>query len=211
MLYDPDWLSLLEARERLTARGAAQAEAETAICLALRDRKFRLQWTIEKVTYARTGATLDPTHVRALEFTEGSKLRLAIPANLKRADIDWDNSRLLRPQPYGPWQHQLLAHVAKLMISRVDFEREFLPKTTLPPVEAKGAAREETSPPNPSDSKQRKGYWARRAIDEVWPQGIPDGLPNKTIVWEVTKYANDKTREWTVGGPDTILRAAGRK
>ena len=74
-----------------------------------------------------------------------------------------------------------------------------------------GEAREEASPPNPSDSKQRKGYWTRRAVDELWPPGVPEEVPNKTIVREVAKYANDKTRKWTIGGPDTILRAAGRK
>ena len=150
MLYDPNWLSLLEARERLTARGAAQAEAGAAICLALRDRKVRLQWTLEKVTYARTGATLSPTYIRELEFKEGNKLRLAVPFDLKPEGIDWDNSRPTRPWPYGPWQHELLAHVAKLMLSRVDFETEFPLKADAPlsPAEAAAATREEASPPS---------------------------------------------------------------
>jgi hypothetical protein len=155
VLYDPDWLSLLDARERLRARGAAQAEAETAICLALQDRKFRRHWILEKATYARTGATLTPTYVRALEFEEGNKLRLAVPADLKPADIDWDNSRPLRPWPYGPWQHQLLAQVAKLTISRVDFETVFPLKASAPlPAEMDGKKPEQSSPsnePNPEE------------------------------------------------------------
>jgi hypothetical protein len=154
VLYDPDWLLLLDARERLRARGATQAEAETAICLALGDRKFRLHWILEKVTYAPTGATLSPTYVRALEFEEGDKLRLAIPADLKPAGIDWDNSHPLLPWPYGPWQHQLLAHVAKLMISRADFEGVFPRKEAdapLSPGEAAAGTREEASPPSAAD------------------------------------------------------------
>jgi hypothetical protein len=154
VLYDPDWLSLLDARERLKARGAEAVEAETAICLALRDRKFRRHWILEKVTYAPTGATLSPTNVRALEFEEGNKLRLAVPADLRPAGIDWDNSHPLLPWPYGPWQHQLLAHVAKLMISRVDFERRFPLKeedAPLSPAEAAAGTREEASPPSAAD------------------------------------------------------------
>lgn len=173
---------------------------------------------MEKVTYARTGATLDPTYVRRLEFEEGVKIRLAVPADLKPADIDWDNSRLLRPLPYEPWQHQLLAHVRGEVL-RTDWERAFPMLRTAnaaeetradeAPADAKDDAREEASPPNPSDSKQRKGYWARRAIAELWPDGVPDEIPNKDLVWRVTQYAKDK--KWAVGGPDTILRAAGRK
>jgi hypothetical protein len=159
VLYDPDWLSLLDARERLKARGAEAVETETAICLALRDRKLRLQWTLEKVTYAPNGATLSPTYVRALEFREGIKLKLAVPADIKPADIDWDNSRPLRPRPYGPWQHQLLAHVAKLMISRADFERVFPLKEAdapLSPAEAAAGTREEASPPSAGDRKDAR-------------------------------------------------------
>jgi hypothetical protein len=125
VLYDPDWLSLLDARERLRARGAAQAEVETAICLAARDLKFRIRVTIGGVIYAPTGATLDPTYIRALEFKEGHKLRLRVPSDLKPEDIDWDNSRPTRPWPYGPWQHQLLAQVSRIEVSRADFERTF--------------------------------------------------------------------------------------
>jgi hypothetical protein len=152
VLYDPDWLSLLDARERLKAMVAETTEAESAICLALRDRELRLHWTLEKVTYAPTGATLSPTYIRALEFKEGNKLRLP-------EGINWDNSRPMLPWPYGPWQHQLLAHLAKLMISRADFERVFpmLPAANAaeegrganePPAKAEGEVQGETSPPN---------------------------------------------------------------
>ena len=159
MLYDPDWLSLLDARERLKARGAEATEAESAICLALRDRKLRPRWTLGKVTYAPTGATLSPTYIRELEFKEGNKLRLAVPADLKPADIDWDNSRPLRPLPYGPWQHQLLAHVSRVEVSRTDLEKAFPMLRAAnaaekgrgadePPAKAEGEAQGETSPPN---------------------------------------------------------------
>ena len=124
-LYDSDWLSLLDARERLKARGAEADEAEMAICFALRDGKLKVHITIEKVTYAPTRGMLSPSHVRALEFEEGIKLRLRVPFDLKPEDIDWDNSRPTRLWPYGPWQHQLLAHVSRIEVSRTDLEGTF--------------------------------------------------------------------------------------
>ena len=115
---------------------------------------------MEKVTYARTGATLDPTYVRRLEFEEGVKMRLAVSADLKPADIDWDNSRMLRPLPYEPWQHQLLAHVRGEVL-RTDLERAFPmlrtanaaeeTRTDEAPADAKDDAREEASPPIAAD------------------------------------------------------------
>ena len=124
-LYDPDWLSLLDARERLKAKGAEAVEAETAICLVLRDGKLKVHITIEKVTYAPTRATLSAAYVRSLEFKEGIKLRLCVPFDLKPEDIDWDNSHPTRAWPYGPWQDELLAHVARIEVWRADFERAF--------------------------------------------------------------------------------------
>jgi hypothetical protein len=276
-LYDPDWLSLLDARERLKARGAEAVEAETAICLVLRDGKLKVHITIEKVTYAPTRATLSPTYVRALEFKEGSKLRLPVPFDLKPEGIDWDNSRPTRPWPYGPWQHQLLAHISRIEVSRTDLEGTFailraakaaeeergiqdlagdLPVAVAvaisgdtagtrsvadePPAEAKGEAREEASPPGVADRdenmqpagdfartslsdetrgdasprsdfnrEQFRRKWARRAIDEYLPNGIPPELPTKNLVNEISDFA--KGKGWNVGGRDTILRAAGRR
>lgn len=232
MRYLPDWLSLSKSRDLLVEAGQhSPLEAETDICLALRDRKLRLRWTLEKVTYAPNGATLSPAYALALEFREVIKLKLAVPADIKSAGIDWDNSRPLRPWPYGPWQHQLLAHVAKLEISKADFEREFslkagapLPSApTLPPAEAKGEAGEgevdfatirpdgariEASPPC---RDRPRGKWTLRAIDELWPNGVPDvdELPNGALIDAVIELA--KRKGWNVGGRDTILRMAGRR
>jgi hypothetical protein len=87
VLYDPAWLSLLDLRERLKARGHEAAEVETAICLALRDMKFKLHIAIEKVTYAPTGGTLAPAQVHEITFKEGVKLRPTIPFDLNRVRV----------------------------------------------------------------------------------------------------------------------------
>ena len=71
-LYDPDWLSLLDSRERLKAKGAEVDEAETAICFALRDGKLKAHITIEKVMYAPTRGTLSPTMSASLSLKKAS-------------------------------------------------------------------------------------------------------------------------------------------
>jgi hypothetical protein len=64
-LYDPDWLSLLDARERLKAKGAEAVEAETAICFVLRDRKLKVRFIIEKVLRTHRRNTRDLARPRA--------------------------------------------------------------------------------------------------------------------------------------------------
>ena len=155
MLYDPDWLSLLDARERLKAKGAEATEAEIAICNALRDKKLKVQVTPEKVIYRSTGATLAPDDVRQLEFDEG-KFKVEIPFDLTRKDINWKASRPKAPWSYGSWQYGLLEHVARIEVSRADFESVFsrLLTAPLPPAEMDGKKPEQSSPsnePNPEE------------------------------------------------------------
>lgn len=223
MLYDPDWLTIAEAWLRLTERGEDQAEAEAAICLALAERKLRLAWTIERVIYAPTGGTLDLRHVQAMEFRDGNKLRLSVPSNLKPADIDWDNSRPLGPWPYRPWQYQLLAHVRELKIWRAHFERVFPAPAVAPQVdeagerstEAEGATVNSLDEPvaakalNNSAGHAIPRFWAKRALDELYPDGVPDHVTNDALISAVETLA--KAKGWKVGKRDTILRAAGRR
>jgi hypothetical protein len=54
--------------------------------------------------------------------------------------------------------------------------------------------------------------WALKAINGKYPGGVPskDEVPNKPFVAAVAEFARDQG--WKkVGGPDTILRAAGRR
>ena len=156
---------------------------KSAICLALRDRKLRPRWTLGKVTYAPTGGTLSTAYIRELEFKEGNKLRLSVPADLKPADIDWDNSRPLRPLPYGPWQHQLLAHVSQIEVLRTDLEKAFPMLRAAnaaeeergaqePPAEAK-EPREEGSPPGAAEraeNAQSADDLARTCLSDETPE-----------------------------------------
>jgi hypothetical protein len=73
------------------------------------------------------------------------------------------------------------------------------------------AAREEASHASDTGRARPSRYWARKAIDGAYPNGPPskEEIGNKTFVAEVMIFA--ETQGWNVGGPDTILRAAGRR
>jgi hypothetical protein len=234
VLYDPDWLSLLDARERLKAKGADASEVESAICNALRDRKLKVRVIPEKVIYGPTGATLDPAEVRALEFDEG-KFRPEIP-DPTPGDIDWDNSRPTRPWAYGPWQHELLAHVARIEVSRADLERVFpmlKGATPLPPKAeaATEAAREEnvgspddSAPTTPSDQTRGEGQptghkrrrkqetkldRAKRAIAELKSLEVSVAeLTDSELHDEVCKRLGKSLGNIS---QETVRRAAGRR
>ena len=96
------------------------------------------------------------------------------------------------------------------MISRAAFKRVFPLNATLPPAEAKSEAHEEASPPKVAE-RMTPGKWARKALNEKYLGRIPSQakVPNKTLIYDVTEFA--KKKGWTIGGRDTILRAAKRK
>jgi hypothetical protein len=73
------------------------------------------------------------------------------------------------------------------------------------------AAREEASPVSGSAREQPRRKWARCALDEVYPNGVPSQkeVPNPALVKAVTDLA--KRKGWKVGGTDSILRAARRR
>ena len=72
-----------------------------------------------------------------------------------------------------------------------------------------GETRGDASPRSDFNREQFRRKWARRAIDEYFPNGIPPELPTKNLVNEISDFA--KGKRWNVGGRDTILRAAGRR
>jgi hypothetical protein len=72
-------------------------------------------------------------------------------------------------------------------------------------------AREEASHASDTGRAQPRRYWARKAIDGAYPNGVPskEEVPNKAFVAAVIDFA--KTQRWNVGSADTILREAGRR
>jgi hypothetical protein len=125
--YRTGRLSLSEARPLLMASGLSMSEAETDICRALRERKIRFRHALERVTFR--GHTVDPELFRRMTFKDRNRFRLCVPTDLAPGDMDWENSRALRPWQLG---EGYFAHIARIELSRTDLEKVFSP------VEARG-------------------------------------------------------------------------
>ena len=203
MRYTPNWLSLSEARELLIASGLLASEAETDLTRALRETKIHFKRAIKGVTFR--GHAVQPEVFRQMTVRDGNRFRLRVPADLAPNDLDWDNSRPGRPWPLG---EGYLAHIARLELSRSDLEREF----RLVEAEAsEDVRREDASSAGDSGRDRPRRKWARKAIDGAYPNGDPGPkkVPNGKFVEAVQAYA--KLQRWNIGGPDTILREAGRR
>jgi hypothetical protein len=188
--------------------GLTQAEAETEIILAFRDRMLNYRAIREKIT-TLSGAIVPPEFLRRLAFKNELKLGLAIPRDLGPADLDWENSRPKKPWPYGDQWRKFLAHIAKLELSAKDVMR----------VLCRGAAdtsedtsRGEELPPDAALRKRPMRKLADHAIKQIFPAGDPgkDEVPHDELVQRVTNFLKEAGHRH-LPGKDTILRAAGRR
>jgi hypothetical protein len=206
--YEPDWILLSEARQRLTSSGLTEHEAETDIALAFRDRKINCRVAIEKIT-TFSGATISRQFLSGLAFKNELKLRVAIPHDLGPADIDWENSRSRKPWRYGAGLHQFLAHVAKLELSSKDVTRVLCRGVDDTPEDTSLG---EESPLRAAGRNRPVREMANHAIEQIFPAGVPstDGLPHDKLVQRVTDFLKEAGHR-RLPGTDTILRAAGRR
>jgi hypothetical protein len=232
--YPPNWLSLLEARELLIASGLSAREAETDITRAIREGTIRSKRAFEQVTFR--GHTVDPELFRRMTVEDRNRFRLRVPADLAAEDLDWDSSRPRRPWPLG---EGYFAHIARLELSRTDLQKVFSLVEATASNEAREEASQADAERKRAEAKRRRKHaeeraarealekashasdsgrdrpcrsWALKAINGKYPGGVPskDEVPNKPFVAAVAEFARDQG--WKkVGGPDTILRAAGRR
>jgi hypothetical protein len=82
--YVPRWESLLEAINRMVARGLAEADAKSVLCNGIADRKIEVQLQL--------GRNATNSMVSGEPLT-GEDVQ--IPAQLSPGDMDWLNSRPL--------------------------------------------------------------------------------------------------------------------
>lgn len=85
--YVPRWEPLLEAINRMVARGLAEADAKSVLCNGIADRKIEVQLQL--------GRSATNSMVSGEPLT-GEDVQ--IPAQLSPGDMDWLNSR-----PLGQW------------------------------------------------------------------------------------------------------------
>ena len=192
----PIWERLSAATERVMATARLSKEdAQSLICLAIADGILKFRGKVGQ------HATRPIYGNRVLE-----KEHFEILAEIKPEDLDWEKSRPLNPcgvrreilnQP-GLWNVDWIevfsADVTKLCSARCQGEVTQRPSRT-------GATRR----------SQPAFERARRAIDELFPDGVPGqaDVPNAILCRRVgVKLKNDGLPNLS---DDTILRAAGRR
>jgi hypothetical protein len=142
--YQPSYEPLSDTLKRLMSHGLTETNAKLDICLALRDRKRKIEVlaTIRLVDSAgRTIATfagrpiIDPRFQRDARFVGPIDVQIVIPRDLAPDHIDWENSGLLKPVPCGGG---LFAIITRLELLIENVKREW--RLTTP------AAQESTAP-----------------------------------------------------------------
>ena len=198
MAYTLTRESLSAAAERLMqASGCSQDQARWDLCRALSGRVIDIL------------AKLQRHDIRPLKSTRiVSGKQLQIPTVLKPDDIDWQNSRPLKPWflcdvpplHHGPW------HLAHIELFGPDITAKLL--SGVEPTASPSAAKSDKQP------KQRESPQltaAKIAVNKLWPKDVPPQhvLRNDLLVSEVNKWLKQNGQREV--SRDTILRAAGRR
>jgi hypothetical protein len=239
--YPPNWLSLSEARELLIASGLLASEAETDIPRALRERKIHFKRAIKGVTFRGHAVQPEVFRQMTVQDGNRFRLRVPADLAPEDLDWENSRPRRPWPLGEGYFAHIVRLELSRRDLekvfssveakasnqtreeaSRADAERKraearrkrrLAAKRKRKRVEERAAraALEEASQASGTGRAQPRRYWARKAIDGAYPEGAPskEEVPNKTFVAAVIVFA--KTKKWNVGGPDTILREAGRR
>jgi hypothetical protein len=197
MPYIGAWERLPDALQRVAAaNGLSEDEAKVCICKAVADRTVKIRTKLKRHMTKKLRASDTVLEGQALN----------IPSELGLADLDWEQSRPLRPWVVrrGSYDVPGLWSLEWIELSRTDVTNVLCQVGRQPDPE-----------PLSKTSVKSKGRplfdAAKRAIDALYPQGLPDPAvaSDKILCWRV--------REKLKGlgilsiSDDTILRAAGRR
>lgn len=200
--YLPKWERLASALTRVTSGGITENDAKRAICSAIADGVIAIRLALRK--HATKGTT---AHGKVLGGAD-----VEIPARLEPQDVDFENSR-----PLKPWvvKRERIAHLAGYW--DVDWVELFSADVTnvLIPVgygnQTSAASNPHERRPRPHQKTQPKRQRAQRAVKALYPDGVPDQAtePNGNLCQRV----GEKLKELGLRdvSNDTILRAAGRR
>ena len=89
LAYTPDWEPLVDALKRIIATGVPAEEAKSDLCRAMADKEIGVR-----------------VRIAASDDSEGgqvfSKRNVGVPLHLEPRDLDWVQSRPLKPWSIGP-------------------------------------------------------------------------------------------------------------
>ncbi|HWY84299.1 MAG TPA: hypothetical protein VNY10_20630 [Roseiarcus sp.] len=228
MAYVPIWESLAEVLARVMATGLSMPEAKRDICRALSEGRLHFGPWIKEVE-TRRGALVSRRLVgqpRSRGDQRNIIGRPRVPVELCPDDFEGENSR-----PKKPWRDDdgFLVHIGKLELSTADVNRVLLKDR--PSASPEGAARVSQIEPDLENSMARLGWPPRErvhsveqpsrdrparriaedAMNALYPNGVPNDLPNDPLFNFVDKYLKDLQPRPRLVSKDTILRAAGRR
>jgi hypothetical protein len=196
--YVRQWECLSQALQRVIAAGLPESTARPGLCDAIADGAVEIRLQLRKHTLCGTTA-------RGRTFTGRD---VQIPVDLQPADLDFENSRPLKPwfmlrekypDLWGFWEiERMEVFVPDVTSVLLASEAQTLPASA--------------ERPKPSRPKTRPGREAASGvIAELYPGGDPGQatLPNTLLCKAVG--AAMKARGLPAVSDDTILRAAGRR
>jgi hypothetical protein len=149
--YEPSYEPVFDTLKRLMSHGLPETEAKLDICLALRDRKKKIELQISRTLVDSTGRTIavsaagkpiiDPQLARSVRFVGPIDVQIVVPRDLTPDDLDWENSRPLKPWPCEPRRFGLFAIITRLELATKDVK--WVWRLTMP-------AAQESTPPAPA-------------------------------------------------------------
>ena len=198
MAYVLKWerLSNTVARVMATA-GRSKDEARSDICRAIADRTVRIQGKMGR--HAIRG-TYDSTVLAGND--------IQIPTKISPEDLDWENSRPVRPWfvRRGPTRLPRPWALEWIELSTTDVTKALCPAGT--ESESAQHASSETGATNRSQPTRER---AQRALNALYPDGLPDQatVPNTILCGRVGDWLRENGLLDV--SDDTILRAAARR
>lgn len=202
MAYTSDWEPLADALKRVMTTGASEEEAKTDLCRAMADRKIDVRVRIAASDYGMRGKVLSDGNV-------------GVPRHLRPGDLDWAQSRPFGQWPIGPrpgehyewiggWENRPLDLIE---VSTADVKSVLVAGAGVS-ASARMGARGSAQPIEKSRPALNR---ARRAIVEVYPDGVPDQTTEPNV--RLCRRVSDKLKDHRLPevSDDTILRAAGRR
>lgn len=198
MPYDRAWKRLPEAMTGfMAAANCSEMEAKADICQAIADGAIEIRGKLKRHTSKR---------IISQDVLAGTDLH--IPPDIKPNELDWDQSRPLKPWPVRREKYRIpgIWELEWIELYSADVA------SVICPAAERDQSDSRSSPKVGSRSRRRPVHErALQVLSELFPQGIPEqaDLPNTLLCRRV----GEKLKE--LGKPDvsddTILRAAGRR
>jgi hypothetical protein len=197
MAYVAQWERLSDAATRVaTAAGVSKDAAKSDICQVIADGTVNIRCKLKKHTTRPMTST---------EVLQGKDFD--IPTKIGLQDLDWERSRPLKPWTVRRGNYSLPGSW------ELEWIELFRPDVTnvLYPAASRGETVQRASSPKEQTKSRPARGGAERAIQELYPEGVPDqtALPNATLYRRVGEKL--KALGLPIVSDDTILRAAQRR